>query len=119
MNLIRWLLSKRPKPPEALFSVELTSADEVICRPPNRPETRIPIADLGAVYVETNDSGPWGMDVWWVLLDKTEKLGVAYPLGAEGEDDVLARLQSLPGFEVKGMDSTKNARFLCWQAPSS
>lgn len=77
------------------------------------------MADLGAVYVETNDSGPWGADVWWLLNDKSGQAKVAFPLMATGQDVALARLEMLPGFEIKGMNSTENARFLCWPPTSS
>lgn len=75
--------------------------------------------ELGAVYVETNDSGPWGADLWWLLNDKSGQTKVAFPQMATGEDAVIARLERLPGFEIKGMNSTEHARFLCWPPPGS
>lgn len=104
--------------PEASFVVEVTADDEVVCRAPRQPEQRIGMSDLGAVYVETNDSGPWGADIWWLLNNRDGETKLAFPQLATGEDGVLARLQLLPGFEVKGMNSVANARFLCWP-PSS
>jgi len=44
--------------PEQKFVVEVTSADGVVCRASKEPEQRIRLADLGAVYVETNNSCP-------------------------------------------------------------
>lgn len=73
--------------------------------------------DVGAVYVETNDSGPWGADVWWLIEDKTGDTKVAFPQMATGEQAALERLRLLPGFEVRGMNSTANARFMCWPTP--
>jgi hypothetical protein len=87
--------------PEEQFVVEVTAADEIICRAPGHPEQRIRMADLGAVYVETNDSGPWGADVWWLLNDKRGQTKVAFPQMATGEYAALERLSLLPGFEVK------------------
>ena len=104
------------KHPEEQFVVEVTPADEIVCRVPGQPEQRISMSDLKAVYVETNDSGPWGADVWWVLSDAKSETKVAFPQLATGENRVLARLRLLPGFEVKGMNSAENARFLCWAA---
>ena len=98
--------------------VEVTPADEIVCRAPNQPEQRIRMADLGAVYVETNDSGPWGADVWWLLHDKEGQAKVAFPQMATGEKAALERLQLLPGFEVRGMNSTENGRFMCWPTPA-
>lgn len=76
------------------------------------------MADLGSVYVETNDSGPWGADVLWLLNDRTGETKVAFPQMATGEDAALERLRLLPGFEVRGMNSAENARFMCWPTPA-
>ena len=103
---------------EAQFVVEVTAADEIICRAPKRAEQRIRVVDLGAVYVEINDSGPWGADVWWLLDDKSGQTRVAFPQMATGEDLVLERLRLLPGFAIRGMNSTQNARFMCWPTPA-
>jgi hypothetical protein len=104
------------KHPEQQFVLEVTPADEIVCRVPGHPEQRFDIAKLGAVYVETNGSGPWGADVWWVLVDSNGETKLAFPQQATGEEIVLERLRLLPGFEIKGMNSTENARFLCWSA---
>lgn len=103
---------------EARFIVEVTADDEIVCRAPKQPDQRIRLADLGAVYVETNDSGPWGADVWWLLNDKTGRTKVAFPHMAMGEEAALERLRLLPGFEVRGMNWIENARFLCWPTPA-
>lgn len=102
--------------PEALLVVEVTEDDEVICRSPGRPEQRIRMSDLGSVYVETNDRGPWGADVWWLLNNSAGETKVAFPQLSTGEDLVLERLKLLPAFEVRGMDSTSDARFTCGQS---
>lgn len=106
------------KHPEARFVVEVTADDEIVRRAPNQAEQRIRMADLGAVHVETNDSGPWGADVWWLLNDRAGEMKVAYPQMATGADEALERLRLLPGFQVRGMNSTGNARFMCWPAPA-
>ncbi|MBY0582976.1 MAG: hypothetical protein K2P68_08700 [Sphingomonas sp.] len=103
--------------PEARFVVEVTADDEIVCRAPKLMEQRIKMADLAAVYVETNDSGPWGADVWWLLNDNTGQTQVAFPQLATGEEAALERLRLLPGFEVRGMNSGENARFMCWLKP--
>ena len=105
------------KHPEARFVVEVTADDEIVCRAPKQAEQCIRMGDLGSVYVETNDSGPWGADVWWLLNDKTGLTKVAFPQMATGEEAALERLRLLPGFEVRGMNSTANARFMCWPTP--
>ena len=106
------------KHPEAQVVVDVTTDDQIVCRAPGQAEQLISMADLGAVYVETNDSGPWGADVWWLLNDRTGQTRVAFPQMATGEEVVLERLRQLPGFEVRGMNSTQNARFMCWPSPA-
>ena len=105
------------KHPEAQFVVEVTPDDEIVCRAPKQAEQRIKLADLAAVYIETNDDGPCGADVWWLLNDTTGQTRVAFPQLATGETEALARLQQLPGFAISGMNSTENARFECWPSP--
>jgi len=105
------------KYPEARFVVEVTADDEIVCRAPKQTEQRIKMADLAAVYVETNDSGPWGAGIWWLLNDNTGPTQVAFPQLATGEEGVLERLRLLPGFQVRGMNSGENARFMGWPTP--
>lgn len=72
--------------------------------------------DLLTVEVHTNDSGPWGTDVWWVLTGTSSQC--RYPGGATGEQTLLTRLQTLEGFDnqalIDAMLCTDNAEFLCW-----
>lgn len=78
-------------------------------------------ADLETVLIETNDTGPIGDDVIWILAGRTS--GCLVPSGAEGEQALLARLQELPGFDnqavIDAMGSVENARFVCWRKPGS
>jgi hypothetical protein len=104
--------------PETQFVVEMLSSDVLTCRAPGQADQQIAIADLGAVYVETNDSGPWGADVWWVLQDNTGQTRLAFPQLAAGEEAVVERLRQLPDFRLKGMNSVENRRFLCWRRDS-
>jgi hypothetical protein len=71
-------------------------------------------SDVQRILVKTNDSGPWGADVWWVLEGTTSKC--EFPQGATGEDAALAEIRRrFPSFEVKGMNSVTNATFVCWE----
>lgn len=83
-------------------------------------ETRaVAKADLSGVAIETNDSGPWGADVWWLLFGAGDGLACASPMGATGEDSAVNHLAALPGFDhgemVKAMTSTDNALFPVWR----
>lgn len=105
--------------PECLFSVVVTET-EIVNHRPNGEMERVAFAELIAVIIETNDSGPMGTDVWWILVGNSPESGCVFPGGATGEQDAVKALQSLPGFDdgqlIKAMTSTDNARFVCWQA---
>jgi hypothetical protein len=71
------------------------------------------------IAVETNDSGPWGYDVWWVLEGEPGRC--VYPSGATGDIEALkvmeARFQGFDdGAVIKAMGCTSNHRFVCWEA---
>lgn len=74
-------------------------------------------ADLHAVLVATTDDGPFNMDVWWILIDTDGHCII--PQDADGEEELFARLQALPGFDnetfIEAMSSVENRQFLCWQ----
>jgi len=67
----RWALSLRDG------AVELTI--------PDGESQRVQLNELTGVAVETNDTGPWGADVWWLLFGKDDKVAVAFPQGSTGE----------------------------------
>ena len=75
-------------------------------------------ADVDRVAIETNDSGPWGADYWWLLEGKHGRC--AYPQGATGEIEALKLLPSrFEGFSDEQVGRanrcTSNARFVCWE----
>lgn len=77
---------------------------------------------VDTIAIETNDSGPWGADVWTVLEGQGER--VLWPQGSTGEEGMLAKLQRrYPGFDddavIAAMGCTDNARFVCWRKGSS
>jgi hypothetical protein len=74
--------------------------------------------EVECVAIETNDSGPWGTDVWWLIEGREKRC--AYPGGATGEQEALAEYpKRFPGFRdlavIEAMGCTSNARFVCWQ----
>lgn len=75
--------------------------------------------DLTGVIIETNDTGPWGADVWWLLFGPEDRVSIAYPQGAMGEDAMLDYLTLLQGFDfakmTDAMRSTGNAEFPVWR----
>lgn len=75
--------------------------------------------ELALAHITTNDSGPIGADVWWVLEDAGEIILCGWPQGASGESDVIDWLVKLPGFDheamIRAMSSTDNADFVVWR----
>ena len=93
------------------------SDSEVVCERPDGKVERVGWADLQKVEVVTTADGPFAPDVFWVLHASAG--GCAVPQGATGENELLARLQALPGFDnravIEAMSCTSDRRFLCWQ----
>lgn len=82
------------------------------CLRPDGKFQRIARRDIQAVYFESGE-GPFGVD-WWVVEGATPDTFCAFPPGATGETEALEWLKQLPGFQIGGMNSISNARFLCW-----
>ena len=74
--------------------------------------------DLEQIEIQTNDSGPWGADVWWVL--KGAHSECVYPQGATGDPEMIPKYQQLTGFDddalIKAMGCTSNRTFVCWRS---
>ena len=82
----------------------------------------VAIAQIAAVIVETNDSGPWGADLWWLAFDSDGAVALGWPQGATDETAAIDRLMALPGFDMVemtlAMASTDNAAFTLWRRDS-
>ena len=70
------------------------------------------------IAIETNDSGPWGADVWWILAGSGKSC--TFPGGATGELEALAefrkRFSNFSDEKVTdAMRCTSNAQFVCWR----
>ncbi|CAN5429288.1 hypothetical protein BH10PSE17_BH10PSE17_23560 [soil metagenome] len=104
--------------PECLYVVSATDAGVSVKRPDGSIES-VDLQMLREVVVNTNDSGPFGADVWWLLVG-SDGSGCTYPGGATGEQDAIHWMQRLPGFDngalVSAMGSTADANFVCWRA---
>ena len=69
------------------------------------------------ITVETNNTGPWGWDVWWLI--EGDNASCIYPAGATGDIDALKAMEArFPTFDdkvvIRAMGCTSNARFICW-----
>jgi hypothetical protein len=107
--------------PECLFIVNVSKSEVSVRRPDGQVQV-LPLPELQEIAIVTNDSGPGGADVWWVLTGKSSGLGCTFPGGATGEQDVLQLVQQLPGFNnerfIQAMGSTSNAKYTCWSGPA-
>lgn len=76
-------------------------------------------SNLASVAVRTTSVGPFGEDVYWLLVG-ADGQGVAVPQGAAPEG-LLDRLRTLPGFDssavIAAMGSTSYRLFHCWGDP--
>ena len=103
--------------PEARFGVEL-DAERLSLTDPDGSMQGLARADLVEVAIETNDSGPWGADFWWLLAGRDGGV-IAVPQGATGEQAMIDWVTALPGFDheqwIAASRSTRNARFVCWR----
>ena len=83
---------------------------------PNGEQQRVAWDDLTSIEVHTNDTGPWGADVWWVL--RGDSGSCRYPQGATGDAEMIPKYQALPGFNneelIRSMSCTSNRQFICW-----
>lgn len=91
--------------------------DEKVVRTRTNGETEsIRWDKLESVEIMTTDEGPFGTDLFWLL--RSSEGGCAVPSDADGCEEMLARLQELPGFDncgvVAAMGSTDNHCFQVW-----
>jgi hypothetical protein len=74
---------------------------------------------IAAVIIETNDSGPWGSDFWWLVIGPDKDLACTFPQGATGESEAMGWLMALPRFDharmIEASASTGNAFFPVWE----
>ena len=79
---------------------------------------RVLWSEVDCIAIETNGSGPWGADFWWLLEGKHSRC--TYPQGATGDMETLKILPArFPGFcdeqVIRANGCTSNARFVCWE----
>lgn len=119
MSIFNIFRRREARPPD-----RVSFTDEVVSRiRADGVEERIRWDDLHEVGILTTDDGPMREDVFFVLISADGKSGCAVPQGAEGCEQLLARLQQLPGFDneavIKAMGSSCNAKFVCWKRPGN
>jgi hypothetical protein len=122
LNLVAWFRRKWEERAAAVMferqvRVEVNDQGISAAYPDGRREA-IDWAAVERIVIETNDSGPSGADVWWLV--EGEHAHCAYPQGATGDPEALAEYpKRFPGFSaakvIEAMGCTSNARFVCWE----
>ena len=99
---------------ESFWNVEIRN-NAIVCTSPQGDVDIMPIASITSVKIETNDEGPLGTDVWWIIGSAVDAL--VFPSGATGEQQILQVLQQLPGFNnsavVDAMICVEPKTFVC------
>lgn len=115
-----WPESASPPSRESRFVVS-AGLDGVSLTDPRGHAVHVPVQDLLAVDIETNDSGPWGTDLWWIVTGSGEGQRCLVPGGATGEQELVEWVTALPGADsgqiVAAMGCTSPARFRIWTRP--
>ena len=114
-----WLKRASPKvQPEAKWTIA-TDDDSVRIIDEDGATRSVAKDALSAVIIETNDSGPWRADVWWLLFGADDRVACIFPQGSTGETALIDYLSALPGFDhgqlIGAMGSTDNAVFPVWR----
>jgi hypothetical protein len=108
-------LLRRPKAEE--FVRVVVDENEVQCIRSDGRNDVVDWSDLRVVGVETNSGGPFIEDVYYYL--EGTRYGFYVPMTAQGADELVRRLKTLPQFDNKSfaeaMCCTDNARFVCWR----
>lgn len=101
--------------PEAQYEVRVDDVAIAVIMP-DEAFSVIRWDQLEQVRIETNDTGPFGTDMWWVLTGDDRHVSI--PSGAEGESIFMDAIQKLEGFDneavIQASMSTDNAEFVCW-----
>ena len=88
---------------------------------PNGETQSLSWSEFVRFEIQTNDSGPWDWDVWFVLAGARDS--VSFPLGATGEDEILARVETETGKSrpdlIDGMNCVENRTFITWEKAAS
>jgi len=114
-GMLGWLRKKLVnKSPLTLWSVGFVNGD-IVTSDGQGTERKLPLSTLRRVVVATDDSGPWGADVVFLLYSSDPEPAAIFPLEASGGDDFVKWLSAQPGYQdrelAKAMGSTQVARF--------
>lgn len=127
LNWLSRLIRRRPdaaseRRPAPTSPVRVTHDDRVITVDDGvGGSSTLPWTELANVTVITTDLGPFEVDLFWLLTDRTGRPLPAIPMDAEGAAQLLQTMQGrLQGFDnmavVEAMGSVRAAAFQIWPA---
>jgi len=113
--MLGWLRKKFASPsPLTLWSVRFVDGD-IVTSDGHGAERKTPLNELRRVVVATDDSGPWGADVVFLLYSDDPDPAGMFPLEAAGSDNFVEWMSAQSGYQdrelAKAMGSTQVARF--------
>jgi hypothetical protein len=120
VTVFSWLFRRKQAhvEPESRWIVAIDETSINVTDPSGQTRS-VSTGDLSGVLIETNDSGPWGADVWWLLFGGDDRVACMFPQGATGEAEAIDYLMGLPAFDhqemIGAMGSTDNAVFPVWR----
>jgi len=101
--------------PESKWVVDIKN-EELISINYQKEVMKFPINSIKKIVIETNDSGPWGTDLWWKVFSIQEE-PMIIPNGATGESEMIEKFEKIEGFSndalAKAMSCVLNAEFIC------
>ena len=116
MGIFDFFKNKRSLYPEKLWKVKIQN-DQVFSTDPKGETQFILINAIESILIQTNDSGPFGIDFWWYVHDGSKTIQITQ--GATGEDEMIIELQRLAGFNndefILAIASTENNEFICYK----
>lgn len=115
MNFLRTLFARAPRPKaRVLFDAERIALEHADGRTESLAWGDLQQIDL----LLSHNGGPWDEQVTWLLAGASGQR-CAIPNRSEGMQELLPRLQELPGFQtkavLKALFRTENATILCWK----
>lgn len=117
-KLINWCRARKEASfcPEKQIFVELND-QKLVASYPDGERFTVDLNNLSEIKIMTNDSGPWGADVWYSFSSLDSRC--IFPQGATGEEPIIDFLFNMEGFNesefIKAMRSTSNSEFICWK----
>lgn len=115
MGFLNKLFNGNKRQPEEYYIVSLSNDLIKVEHPENETQT-IRWDDIDEIKLSNNDSGPWGIDIWMVLVGKNSHCQI--PHGSKGFDEIYEIVSKYKNFNfnnlMESMSCTENKEFLLW-----